>query len=108
MATQSERSADLVVLRPMAQRRHNLPASPGTLVGREHDLAAARALLVRAEGRLLTLTGAGGSGKTRLALQLAADVLDEFPDGVWLVPLAAITDPYLVVGAVAQALGVRD
>src|SRR5262249_8177256 len=58
--------------------------------------------------RLLTLTGAGGCGKTRLALQVAADLLEDYPDGVWLVELAALTDPALVPRTVAAALGVRE
>src|SRR5207237_2848216 len=58
--------------------------------------------------RLLTLTGSGGCGKTRLALQVAADLLEEYPDGVWLAELAALADPALVPQTVAAALGVRE
>ena len=58
--------------------------------------------------QLLTLTGPGGTGKTRLALQAAAELLDAFPDGVWFVPLAALRDPALVLPAIATALGVRE
>jgi len=90
---------------PRTLHQTNLPIQATPLVGRERDLTEAGALLKRA--RLLTLSGPGGSGKTRLALQLAADSVDEFPDGVWWVPLAAISEPALVLPAVAQTLGTR-
>jgi len=86
----------------------NLPAQPTASLGREHELAEALELLRRAGTRLLTLTGPGGSGKTRLSLELAAGVANEYPDGVWFVPLAALTDPALVVPTIAQRLGVRE
>ena len=75
-------------------------------MGRERELAAARALL--AKTRLLTLLGTGGLGKTRLSLQIAAEVLDDYPDGVWLVELAALTDARLVPQAVGSVLGVKE
>jgi len=90
---------------PRTLHQTNLPIQGTALVGRERDLVEAGAMLQRA--RLLTLSGPGGSGKTRLALQLAADSVDDFPDGVWWVPLAAISDPALVLPAMAQALGAR-
>jgi predicted ATPase len=77
-------------------------------VGRERELAEAQALLVRLDLRLLTLTGPGGTGKTRLCLQLAADVLERFGDGVCFVPLASIGDPDRVASAIAQALGIVE
>src|SRR5205085_7940017 len=76
------------------------------LVGRSRELAEATALM-RAH-QLLTLTGPGGAGKTRLGLQLAAELADEFPDGVFFVPLASLRDPGLVVPTIAQTLGVRE
>jgi predicted ATPase len=83
----------------------NLPVQPTPLVGREAELEAVLELL--AATRLLTLTGAGGSGKTRLALQAAAEVVDDYEDGVWWVSLAALRDPALVEPAIAQAVGAR-
>jgi predicted ATPase len=84
----------------------NLPVQPGPLVGREAELAEAGALL--RGNRLVTLTGPGGSGKTRLALQLAAEAVDEFPDGVSWVPLASVRDPRDVEPTIARALGAGD
>ena len=94
--------------RPQAKRRHNLPAHRVRLIGREQDLVVARQALLGADGRLLTLTGMGGCGKTRLALQLAADLVATFPDGVWLVELAGIADAALVPPALVATLGVRE
>jgi predicted ATPase/DNA-binding CsgD family transcriptional regulator len=86
--------------------RAALPVPLTSFVGRERELAAVRDLLGAA--RLLTLSGAGGVGKTRLALAAAAEVQHAFPDGVWLAELAAIADPSLVAPAVAAVLGVRE
>ncbi len=90
------------------RRRTALPAPLTSFIGREREVAVVKALLLRDEVRLVTLTGPGGVGKTRLALQVAADAADAFPDGVAFVPLAAIREPDLVAPALAQALGVRE
>jgi hypothetical protein len=73
---------------------NNLPRPLTSFIGREHELAEARRLL--GNNRLLTLTGAGGSGKTRLCIRLAAEVAGDFPDGVYFVPLAPVREPGLV------------
>jgi predicted ATPase/class 3 adenylate cyclase len=95
-------------LETLDNRPTNLPVQPTPLIGREQELGDAASLLRRAETRVLTLTGPGGTGKTRLALQLAADLLEEFPEGVFVVELAAIRDPSLVVPTIARTLAVRE
>src|SRR3954470_3109717 len=89
-------------------RPHNLPLQVTPLLGREQDVQAVRSLLLRDGVRLVTLTGPGGTGKTRLGLQVAADLLEHFEDGTFVVELAPISDPGLVLSAIAQTLGVRD
>jgi predicted ATPase len=86
----------------------NLPRPLSPFVGREGEIATLSSLLQRVETRLLTLTGPGGVGKTRLALRVAAGVADAFPDGVWFVGLASIADPALVASTMATALDVRE
>src|SRR5262245_34644280 len=98
--------ADFAPLRSLDVLPHNLPVQLTALVGRERELAELRRLL--ASARLLTLTGTGGCGKTRLALQAAAEALDDYPDGVWLAELAPLSDPRLVPQAAAAALGVPE
>jgi predicted ATPase/class 3 adenylate cyclase len=95
-------------LRTLDACPNNLPAQPTALVGRKHDLAAIGELLRHDKVRLLTLIGAGGTGKTRLALQAAAELLDAFIDGVWFVDLAPISDPGLVIATIAHILGVKE
>jgi predicted ATPase len=99
-------AVDFPPLRSLDARGHNLPVQLTAFVGRELEVLDVRKRLEVSS--LLTLTGAGGIGKTRLALQAAAEAVEEFPDGVWLVELASISDPDLVIGAVASALGVRE
>ena len=85
---------------------NNLPTQLTTFVGRERELAEAGGLL--RSTRLLTLTGPGGTGKTRLSLQVAAATADAYPDGVWFVALDAVRDPAMVAPAIARTLGLAD
>ena len=100
--------ADFPPLRTLDSHPHNLPVEPTPLLGREDQLAALAALVRRDGVRLVTLTGPGGIGKTRLAVQVAAEVMEDFPDGVWLVRLSRLTDPGLVIPTIAQTLGLRE
>ena len=93
-------------LRTLEATPNNLPTQMTSFIGRDDQVREGRELLSRA--RLLTLTGPGGTGKTRLSLQIAADVMDQFPDGVYFVPLAAVQDPELVPSAIAQALAISS
>ena len=100
--------AQMPAVGEIASHPHNLPAPPTALVGRRREVKTALALLRRPDERLLTLTGPPGSGKTRLGLQIAADLLADFPQGVYFVALAPISNPDLVASAIAQPLGVRN
>jgi predicted ATPase/class 3 adenylate cyclase len=100
--------ADFPPPRTLEDRVTNLPAQPTPLVGRERELEAVRALLLAEDARMVTLTGPGGTGKTRLALQVAADAIDEFPDGVYGVLLAPVTDPEVVPLELAHVLGIEE
>ncbi|MFN8539115.1 MAG: tetratricopeptide repeat protein [Thermomicrobiales bacterium] len=91
-----------------AARVAGLPGSLTELIGREREAGVALRLLLRPDVRLLTLTGPGGVGKTRLGLHVAASAATEFPDGASFVPLAPLADPALVLGAIAQVLGVHN
>jgi predicted ATPase/class 3 adenylate cyclase len=95
-------------LRTLGNRATNLPVQPNRLVGRTEELASVTALLLKPETHLLTLTGPGGTGKTRVALQAAAELVDEFADGVFVVFLGSIRDPDLIFALIAQALGLRQ
>jgi predicted ATPase/class 3 adenylate cyclase/DNA-binding XRE family transcriptional regulator len=99
--------ADFPPLRSLDAHPHNLPIQPTLLLGREQEVAAIVALL-RENARLVTLTGAGGVGKTRLALQVAAELVDHFPDGVWFVSLSRLADPELVLPTIARTLGLQE
>jgi predicted ATPase/DNA-binding SARP family transcriptional activator len=93
-------------LRSLEAFAHNLPAQWTRFIGREQAMAEVKRLL--SASRLLTLTGAGGSGKTRLALQVAADLLEGYADGVWLVEVASLSDPALVPRTMAATLSLRE
>ncbi len=102
----SELPAEFPPLKTLNILPNNLPIQLTTFIGREREMVGIKQLL--STTHLLTLTGSGGCGKTRLALQVAADLLEEYPDGVWLVELAAISDPALVPQTVASALGICE
>jgi predicted ATPase/class 3 adenylate cyclase len=98
--------ADFPPIRSLDSRPNNLPTQLTSFVGREHELVEVASLL--ASTRLLTLTGPGGTGKTRLALQLAAAVADDSPDGTWFVALEPLRDPALVLPTVARTVGLTE
>ena len=93
-------------VRSLDARPNNLPTQLTTFVGRERELAEALELLGRT--RLLTMTGPGGTGKTRLSLQVAAAAADSYPDGIWFVALEPVRDPGLVASTIARTLGAQD
>ena len=98
--------ADFPPLKSLDVLPNNLPRQLSSFVGREKEMTEIKQLLVSTA--LLTVTGAGGCGKTRLALQVAADILDHYPHGVWCAELAALADPDLVLQTIASTLGVRE
>ena len=102
----AELPADFPPLRTLDARPNNLPTLLTSFVGREQEVAAVKELLGSA--RLLTLTGPGGTGKTRLSLEVAAEVLTKFPGGVFFVQLAPIRDPALIPSSIAQAIGIQE
>ncbi|MFL5761872.1 MAG: ATP-binding protein [Thermomicrobiales bacterium] len=101
-------SSEFPPLVTLDARPNNLPLELTPFVGRERETALICEALHRREVRLVTLLGAGGVGKSRLGLQVAAELIDDFPDGAFFVPLAAIREPDLVVPAIAEVLAVRE
>src|SRR5262249_49850200 len=99
---------DFQPLKTLDNSPHNLPLQPTPFLGREKVVDAIGQLLLRNSSRLVTLTGPGGIGKTPLALQVAAEVSEHFPDGTWFVSLAPIGDPDLVLPTLSQTLGLRE
>ncbi len=99
---------DFPSLRTLDSRPNNLPLQPNLFIGRKKQVADVCAILRRPDVHLLTLTGTGGTGKTRLSLQAAAEMLDDFRDGVFFVPLSPVTDSDLVASTIARTLGVRE
>ncbi len=108
LAAVRDRLAEASAHASQQSRPNNLPVQRTAFIGREHEAAALRQLLSREDVQLVTLTGPGGIGKTRLALQVATDASAEFPGGVCFVPLSAVSDPGLIPSTIAQALGVRE
>jgi predicted ATPase/class 3 adenylate cyclase len=100
--------ADFPPLASLQNHPNNLPTQPGELIGREAELDEIENRLKTDSVRLLTLTGPGGTGKTRLALQAAADLIDRFPDGVYFVDLAPIRDPEAFYPAIARTIKLRE
>ncbi|MBA2597310.1 MAG: hypothetical protein H0V00_11880 [Chloroflexia bacterium] len=100
--------ADFPPLRSLERHATNLPVQLTPLIGRTADVERIVALVEEEDCRLVTLVGPGGTGKTRLALAAAAELLDTFPDGVWFVDLAPLVDPALLLPAIAATLGVRE
>jgi predicted ATPase/class 3 adenylate cyclase/DNA-binding CsgD family transcriptional regulator len=99
---------DFPPLKTLDSHPNNLPIQPTALIGREKEMTAVERLLCREDVRLVTLTGPGGIGKTRMALQVAAELSDRFPDGVYFVNLAPTSDPEFVVSLIAQTLLVKE
>jgi predicted ATPase/class 3 adenylate cyclase len=106
--THSDIDSEFPPLVSLDTHPHNLPVQPTSFIGRDREVTEVCGLLVSRRQRLVTLTGVGGTGKTRVALQCAAEVLDSGGEGVWLVELASLSDPDLVAYSVASVLGVRD
>ncbi len=98
--------ADFPPLKTLDVYRHNLPTQLTSFIGRGHEINEITKLIT--EQRVVTLTGSGGAGKTRLSLQVGTECLEQFPNGVWFVELASLTEPSLIVGAVMSALELHE
>jgi predicted ATPase len=109
---QSGEIASINKLAPVTHHRNNLPVQPTPFIGRQAEVAAVKNLLLRdpqgQEVRLVTLTGPGGTGKTRLAHQVSVELLDHFTDGVYFVDLAPIREPQAVLATIARTVGLRE
>ncbi|MGH7318114.1 MAG: ATP-binding protein, partial [Candidatus Rokuibacteriota bacterium] len=99
---------DFPALRTLESFPNNLPVQPTALIGRVREVAAGRGFLQHSDARMLTLTGPGGVGKTRLGLQIAAETLREFPDGTFFIDLAPIISEDLVIPSIAKTLSVQE
>ena len=102
----SDLTSEFPPLKSLDTLRHNLPVQLTSFIGREREIEEVKKLL--SSSRLVTLTGSGGCGKTRLSLQAAAELIEEYPEGLWLVELASLTDPGLVPQTLASVLGMRE
>src|SRR6266567_7569641 len=100
--------ANFPPLKTLDTHPNNLPIQPTPFIGREKEVAAVTRLLKRSDVRLVTLTGPGGVGKTRLSLHVAAELCDDFADGVFVVALAPLNDPTQVIPAIAQTLAISE
>src|SRR6185436_10945349 len=105
-ALHPELPAEFPPLQSLDHFPNTLPLQLTSFIGREKEMAVVRDLLEKT--RLLTLTGSGGCGKTRLALQVSVEVLEQYPQGVWLVELASLADPALVPQTLASMLGLAE
>jgi hypothetical protein len=99
-------TVDFLPLKTLDLYRHNLPVQLTSFIGREKEIEEIKRSI--STHRLVTLTGVGGTGKTRLSLQIAADMLDQFRDGVWFVELASVGDPDLVPQTISSCLGIPE
>ena len=97
---------DFPAIKSLSTIPNNLPLQMTSFIGREKEILEIKSLLKAA--RLVTLTGSGGTGKTRLAQEVAGEALPSFPQGVWLVELASLTDPAQIIPAMAQVLGLQS
>jgi predicted ATPase len=96
------------LVKQVEARPANIPVQRTGFIGRENEVSAAKDLLLRQEVRLVTVTGPGGIGKTRLALEVAKDLAESFPGGIYFVPLSALRDPALIASVIVQTLGIRE